>query len=624
MSKTGFPIVDLLRRKLQTSLIVVTLTLAVASTLFLLLFSDRLGYSTALSAGFLTQGLSAIFSQIIFFIEILVFVVGAVLTAFVTYLMMAQRTCDFGLMKAAGCPSSLVGGYFLTELLTIAFSGCILGIVLGFLADFVVANLVFSFYWLPNFLFAPLVFVVFLVLAFVFGLQPILKAAKLSSAEALSPVHYYGISVGKKHKAVSKSGLTWRIALRSLIRRQSATVRVFILLSVVFILLTVSVAGGVIARDTTVSWVQNVVNEDTVAIAHTSLGNQYELLLSKFSGVLETGVFNYSDPDLGISNEVVYQVSALPNVSLVDSRLVTEMYVKEIGNFTVDPDSLQTYPVGDSREGESIVIGVDPQKLVSEWSITGRFLSGRGDLEAVIGDSVSHTMYSFYANKYTVLADPLVEGIEFQNTTFSIVGVCVDPINNGLVTYVPLDKLENITGIANPNLLLVKLSNSANRDTAIAQIRNTVQVADSSLAVFDLRSVTVHNVNFLVSTWQTIMLLPIFTLGSATLCLVGYMMLAVDEQHQEFGVLRAVGAKPKAIVFILAIQSLIVLTSSFAVGTSLGTMIALIILMKQPLVTSFAILEITCWFLVSLTFMFILSLYPAFRLAKAPILRVLT
>ena len=56
---------------------------------------------------------------------------------------MAQRTRDFGLMKAAGCPNSLVGGYFMTELLMTSFMGCILGIVFGFLMDYVVANEVF-------------------------------------------------------------------------------------------------------------------------------------------------------------------------------------------------------------------------------------------------------------------------------------------------------------------------------------------------------------------------------------------------------------------------------------------------------------------------------------------------
>ena len=63
-----------------------------------------------------------------------------------------------------------------------------------------------------------------------------------------------------------------------------------------------------------------------------------------------------------------------------------------------------------------------------------------------------------------VYSDPLVESIKFQNTTFKIVGVCVDPLNNGLVTYVPIDTLVNVTEIFSPNLVLVKLSNSTDRD----------------------------------------------------------------------------------------------------------------------------------------------------------------
>ncbi len=117
MSKAAFPINDLLRRKLQTSLTITTLTLSVASTLFLLLFSSRLGFGVASATGTLTQGLTAIFSQFILFIGVLIFAVGAVLTSFIAFLMMAQRTRDFGLIKAAGCPNSLVAGYFMTELI---------------------------------------------------------------------------------------------------------------------------------------------------------------------------------------------------------------------------------------------------------------------------------------------------------------------------------------------------------------------------------------------------------------------------------------------------------------------------------------------------------------------------
>src|SRR5664279_4810059 len=109
------------------------------------------------------------------------------------------------------------------------------------------------------------------------------------------------------------------------------------------------------------------------------------------------------------------------------------------------------------------------------------------------------------------------------------------------------------------------------------------------------------------------MLLPLFTLVSAAFCLVGYMMLAIDEHHQEFTILRAVGAKPRIIMNISAIQSLIVLISSFATGISLGIIAAWLILMTNPLVTGITILEITGWLLAALLGMFLLSLYPAYR-----------
>jgi len=616
MSSAGFPINDLLRRKLQTSLTIATLTLSVASTLFILLFSNRLGLGIASTTGKLTLGLTAIFSQFNLFIVILIFIIGAVLTSFIVFLMMAQRTRDFGLIKAAGCPNSLVAGYFMTELLIVTFIGCVLGIVFGFLIDFAVTNIVFSAYALPNFWFAPLVFVTSFILAFFFGLQPLLKASRISAVKALSTTNYYGLTVRNKHKALSRSALTWRIASRSLFRRQSATLRIFFLLSIVFVLLTVTVAGGVIANDTTTSWVQEAVSRDTIVVAHGDMCFEYELLLSKFSGAKETSAFNYSDPNLGISRGVIDQLETLQSVSLVDSRLITSQHVEEGANFTIDSDTLATFPVGDSREGESIVVGVNPQNLASEWSIKGRFLSENSNFEAVIGDSISQSMYSPHPSKYVVLANPLVEDIKFQNLTFSIVGVCVDPLNNGFITYVPLDILRNATGIFSPNLLLVKLNNSANRETVIGEVRSMVQAVNPDLDVFDLSGVVQKNKSFLASTWQTIMILPLFTLASAAICLAGYMMLAVDEQHKEFGILRAVGAKPRVIIKICSIQSATVLISSFALGISLGIIATLLILMKNPIINSLTIAEIAMWLAIALIAMFISSLYPAFKFAK--------
>src|SRR4030067_3413976 len=94
--ETFFPVNDLLRRKTQTSLIVTCLTLSVASTLFLLLFSSRIGVGiTSASEGVLTVGWANLLSQFIRFVGVLTFVLGAVLVSFTVFLLMTQRTKGF-------------------------------------------------------------------------------------------------------------------------------------------------------------------------------------------------------------------------------------------------------------------------------------------------------------------------------------------------------------------------------------------------------------------------------------------------------------------------------------------------------------------------------------------------
>jgi ABC-type antimicrobial peptide transport system permease subunit len=88
--------------------------------------------------------------------------------------------------------------------------------------------------------------------------------------------------------------------------------------------------------------------------------------------------------------------------------------------------------------------------------------------------------------------------------------------------------------------------------------------------------------------------------------------------------LRAVGARPKLIVDISAIQSAIVLLSSFGVGISFGVITTMMILMTNPIVTSTTIAVIVAWFISALLIMFLLSLYPAIKLSKTGILKIAT
>ena len=616
MSETFFPVNDLLRRKLQTGLALISLTTCVASTLFLLLFAEQVGFGITSSAEkTLTLGYSSIFSSFLLFVGILIFAVGAVIVSFIAFLMMAQRTRDFGLIKAAGCPNGVVFGYFLTELLIVLFTGCVLGVIVGYLTDYAVINMgAFQLYpKILNFWYAPLVFLAFFVFGLIFGLKPLLNAARMSPIVALSPTHYFGLSVGTRFKALSKSRLTLKIASRSLFRRQSATVRIVIFLSTVFVLLTVSITGGIIANDTTTSRVEQAVGKDVILVAYKDMVNQYISLLSKFSGAKEQTDFTYLDPNFAISDAVLQQLNSISGVAAFETRLVWEGHMQELMNFTFNPNTLETIPVGDHRETDMLFVGVDPEKVLSSWFIDGRFLRGENSSEAVVGDSAAAAMFEA----------PLSQSFRLKNSTFNIVGMCLDPLNNGFVTFVSLEKLESLTMFPSPNIVLVQLSPGVDRSSVITQLRDRLAV-DQDLMVVELNGTLQENVGFLGALWSVVMFLPLFSLVAATLCLFAYLVLAIAEQHKEFAVLRAMGAKSKTVVSILAVQSLIVLFSSFAVGISFGVIITLMILISHPVVTSFTILEISAWLFAALAGLFLFSLYPAVRFAKKPILQMMS
>jgi ABC-type antimicrobial peptide transport system permease subunit len=631
MSETAFPVNDLLRRRLQTGLTVISLTTCVASTLFLLLFSGQIGFGIAARAqDTLTLGTSKVLGQFLTFVGALIFIVGAIIVSFIVFLMMAQRTKDFGLMKATGCPNSLVFGYFLTELLGVTFIGCVLGIVVGLATDYLVINMpLFQVYnHALNFWFVPLVFAAYFAFALVFGAKPLFDAARITPIRALSSTQYFGLAKGTPLKPLSRTGLTIRIATRSLFRRKSATVRIAIFLSAVFLLLTVCIAGGIIANDTSTSWVEKAIGRNVLMVANGEMATQYVQLLESFAGDTSNANFSYLNPAYAVPNTLVQTMQQIEGVAVVDTRLVWQTTIKELGGYTIDPDTLTTFPLGDSRQRTSLIVGLDGANLVSEPFTSGFFLNASGGA-AVVGDSIAYTVYSsftegFGGQAHTVQGDPLRESVMIQNTTFRISGLCVDPLNRGYVTYVPLSSLENITGVSSPNVVLLKVDASADYQTVKNQVQNAVSGLDPNLSVIDLNNSLAKDDGFLGSLWGVIMFLPAFALAAATLCLISFQRLTIDEQHQEFAILRATGAKPATITAILAVQSITVLFSTFAVGTSLGTILCVIILISHPVISGLTALAIAGWLLAALLGMFLVSLYPAVKFAKKPLLEILS
>lgn len=171
--------------------------------------------------------------------------------------------------------------------------------------------------------------------------------------------------------------------------------------------------------------------------------------------------------------------------------------------------------------------------------------------------------------------------------------------------------------------MFVQLAPSVDRSAVLEEIRKVVRINSSNIAVFELDGIVDQNLTVLGSIWSTLSTLPLFALVSAAACLTAHMILAADEQRQEFAILRITGAKPRVILSVLTLQNAIMLLSSYAIGMYLGIMVTLMILIPQPAVTANTVLSIAIWLLTAALGVFLLSLYSPVKFAKTPLLSLL-
>jgi len=620
MSEIAFPVKDLARRKFQTGLTIVGLTICTATTIFLILFGENIGFEIALvTGGKLTTGFSNIFSRFVFMVSFLNILVGALVTSFLVYLSMSERVRDVGIMKATGCLSSIAFGYFLTELSIIVFLSCVAGTILGVLTHFAsisaLSALGFSVSQRPlNLWMIVIIFFVFVVASHILGIQPVIKAIRVKPAEALSPLYSYGTTSGEPGKpASSRLSLTLRVAYRALMRRKSATRRAIICLAAVLTLTTVTIAGGIIASQTTQKYVERAVGRDIIIVGHPDLTGQYASLLSQFFETKEIEPINYLDEKYQISEHLISELSNISGVLKVDPRLVLEANVSEVQGVIIDPEEQTPYVlVGDHRFGEALVLGVQPERVVNEWLIFGRVLNETDVYSAVIGDSLALEMF----------ADPQKQAIMVFEKNFEIAGVCLDPLNNGKVVYVPLNALSTLVdGQSNCNILFLKIDPSK-RSQVVADIEE--RVSGTMLEPLELNGILEKHLNFLGYIWSFIMFLPLFSLATATLCLLGYMMLSVTGQQREFGIMRALGAKPKTIIKIVFTEALIVTLISGAIGVFIGLFFTFVLLIPEPVISQSTLTSVAGLLLLVLILLCLFSLYPAVRAVKKSVASVLS
>jgi putative ABC transport system permease protein len=196
---------------------------------------------------------------------------------------------------------------------------------------------------------------------------------------------------------------------------------------------------------------------------------------------------------------------------------------------------------------------------------------------------------------------------------YDIVGVCVDPLNNGKVVYMPLETLYKDLGQHGYNLLFLQVDASENLQV-LAQIEN--EASAENLEAVELDAILDKHVNFLNNVWSLVMLLPLFSLATAAVSLLSYLMLSISGQQHEFGIMRALGAKPRSIIKIVFSQASIIILVSGAIGISVGLFLTFRFLIPDPVISRSTFISVSAWLLAILGLLCVSSLYPALKAVK--------
>jgi len=140
-------------------------------------------------------------------------------------------------------------------------------------------------------------------------------------------------------------------------------------------------------------------------------------------------------------------------------------------------------------------LGVDPEKGVNDWLIFWRKLAPTDQGATMIGDSLAVNMFVDGQNQSIKVFDESL-------LPYSIIGVCVDPLNNGKVVYMPLETLYKDIGQSGYNLLFIRIDPLENQQV-FAQIEN--EALREGLNVVKLDHVLDKHVNFLNNIWSLVL-----------------------------------------------------------------------------------------------------------------------
>lgn len=533
---------DLKRRPFRSTLVLFSLTSIVASTTFIFLFGNvLLDVSTFSITGTLTSSMGMFFSTFVWFILLLVFILGAVVVSSTISLEMVTRRRDIGLMKAVGTTLDTIFDFFMAQSVILLLASVVLGLSFG--TVFYMIGMIWLSSYLPNIQFTmnfPLLQIGLLAAIYIFAgyysaQKPIYDTVQESPSLALNP------DVGSK---VTKTGfldsfgLAFRVAAKGTGRRIRGTRRTVISLFLSFTIASLLWMGGGVVETTSQSYLMRSMGTNVIAIGNSNLLDQYYDAYSLYGTPLNNS-FDFLEISDMINSSLLTELDDVLGVVNVESRLVVYSDVQE-GDGIIYNELIEDYTrIGEQREGSALLVGVDWDSTISDWYFEG---TRANETEVWIGGNLADEMF----------VDPLVQSLGFGGISLKVRARAFDTLNGGMMAIMDQSILQSISGVTGSNLALVQVDYYD--EAIISEIENLAQ--NYGFDIYRQQDVLDENIQIIHTIWILLNPLALMALVSAFLGLMNYLLVSVFGRLRDYIIMRSIGAKPSFIAKVMIAEGL--------------------------------------------------------------------
>ena len=624
MSSLDFALKDIYRKKETTIPYLIIIILITAFTEFFIYFTSYFGLNMIIPSKFenkyfFTGSISLIYTQFTTFILVLVVIMAIIITVFVTTTLILQKKKDIAIMKALGTLPDKLYSFYLLEAFIIFIIGFIIGWIFGLISygifSLIMYFLEYPFIFYIDWYITPIIFISCILGIFFVSGYALRKLGIQKIVKTFSEDIPYGYNAARGLKLIprllARLGMNFKIALTNVSRKKGEYRRYIIIFTLISLITFTLGLGIIVLTNSSQRWIEKSQGDNILIIGHKDVVYNYSAMYQMFSNpnlLIKEDNINFTAPEYLFNYSEIQPIELVSGIEKIDERLINFYDIKELDGIVYTDEGYKL--VGKQRQGNFPIIGINPEKIIQNFEIDGRFFTNEDSFENMtIGDGLAYNFFEY----------PFHQSLEINglSTIFSphICGIIIDSFFNGYAGYIGLNESRDLLNLNNDEINLVCVKFTHGRYNLIKDdLEPIIANLGDDFIYLNLETVFSRNLDYLLKLSLYPIFLIIIVAIIAVLSLYLYQRGSIMDKAKDFLIMRAIGSKSKSLKKILFMESLLIFIPAIFLSLGVGMIINSSFLLERvelpPLYVPFAILAII--FIAFILFN-ILSLIPIIK-----------